>query len=175
MADETPKLVLVGPVGAGKTTLLGSITGTPPISTEMPLTDGATADKTTTTVALDFSSVSLDDDVSLLVYGVPGQSHFSFMRPILLDGALGAILVLNGTDPELVSHCDYWLDEILGTHKDMPVVVGITHTDINPGFDLCRIRDRVRRRRASIPVFTLDVRRRDHSIHLVRALLTAAR
>lgn len=174
MSGDTPKLVLVGPVGAGKTTLLGSITGVAPVSTEMPLTDGATAAKSTTTVALDFSSVVLDDGTPLLVYGVPGQAHFSFMRPILLDGALGAIMVLNGAAPGLAQHCEHWLDEILETHRDMPVVIGITHTDLAPDFDLRRTRDSVRRRRASIPVFTLDVRRRDHSIHLVRALLVAA-
>lgn len=76
----TIKLVLAGPVGAGKTTAIRSIADSDPISTEMPLTTGALGDKTTTTVAFDFATIVLDDGTPVMVYGLPGQEHYAFMR-----------------------------------------------------------------------------------------------
>ena len=55
------KLVFVGGMGAGKTTAVRAISDIEPVSTEMPLSEDAQADKFETTVALDYSSIELDD------------------------------------------------------------------------------------------------------------------
>lgn len=175
MSDEgAAKLVLTGPVGAGKTTVIRSITNHEPISTEMPMSEGATGDKTTTTVALDFSSVVLDDGTPLLVYGVPGQERFAFMRPIILRDAFGVAVILNGSDGDVADQCEYWLKEVLAADDAMPVVIGITHTDQLPSFSIAPIRDAMRRCGAMVPTFTLDARDRAQAMHLMRALLVAA-
>ena len=53
------KLLFAGPVGSGKTTAIAAISDSQPIGTEVPLSDGAMGDKTSTTVALDYSFVRL--------------------------------------------------------------------------------------------------------------------
>jgi len=168
------KLVLTGPVGAGKTTAIRSLTDQAPVSTEMPLSEGATEDKSTTTVALDFSSTVLEDGTTLLVYGVPGQDRFAFMRPIILRDALGVAVVLSALDPDVAGQCGYWLREILADDPTMPVVIGITHTDRLPSFNMSPIRAVVNDLGAEVPVFTFDARDREQAFHLVRALLLIA-
>lgn len=175
MIDQgTAKLVLAGPVGAGKTTLIRSITDREPLSTEMPLSEGASSEKTTTTVALDFSNLVLEGGTPLLVYGMPGQDRFAFMRPILLRGAFGVAVVINGADADAARQCEYWLGEILAADPAMPVVVGITHTDRMPNFSIEPVRAAIRRCGAWVPAFTFDARDRAQSMHLIRALLVAA-
>jgi len=105
MILDTAKLVFAGAVGAGKTTAIRSIADGAPVSTDVPMTDGAHGDKTTTTVALDFSEVILDDGTPLLVYGLPGQDHFSFMRPIVIKSAIGVIVLLDARDTEIGNRC----------------------------------------------------------------------
>lgn len=163
------KLVLAGPVGAGKTTTLCSLADSAPVSTEMPLSDGAMGDKTTTTVALDFATVFLDDGLPLQLFGLPGQKHLGHMREIVLNGAVGAILLLPGDDPDITTYCTEWMSSIFEIDPDVPVVIGITKTDISPDFRMDTVREALDDK--TIPVFTIDARDRDQASQLVRALL----
>lgn len=167
----TAKLVLAGPVGAGKTTAIRSITDHAPISTEMPISDGAMGEKTTTTVALDFATAVLEDGTPLLVYGMPGQERFSFMRPILLQDAFGVVVVLNGRDDDAADQCSYWLKEVAAIDDGLPMVIGITHTDLAPAFSLAPIREAIRNAGVMVPAFTFDARDKAQTTHLIRALL----
>lgn len=168
---NTLKLVLCGPVGAGKTTAIRSIADTEPVSTEMPLSEGATVEKKTTTVALDFATVALDGAPPLLIYGVPGQEHFSFMRGIVLEGAVGAIVVLDSTMPTVADECSRWVRAMREVSPDLALVVGVTKTDVPSNFNLMAVRESARRHGPPIPVLTFDARSRDQTAQLVRALL----
>lgn len=175
MESDTAKLVLAGPVGAGKTTAIRSLTDCDPISTDMPLSEGVSGDKTTTTVAMDFSAMTLDDGTPLLVYGIPGQERFSFMRPIILQGAFGVAVIVDGSDADVASHCTYWLKEILAADENMPIVIGVTHTDLTPAFSMGPIREAIRNCGVIVPAFTFDPRDRVQTSHLIRALLITLR
>lgn len=175
MDQNTIKLVLAGPVGAGKTTTIRSITDSDPVSTEMPLSDGAMGDKTTTTVAMDFSTATMEDGSTLLVYGMPGQERFSFMRSILMEGAFGVAVILNGRDADVAEQCEYWMKSIVDIDASMPMAIGITHTDLVPQFSLAPIREAMRRTGTIVPTFTFDARDRAQAVHLIRALIAAMR
>ena len=168
---SSTKLVFVGPMGAGKTTAITSIADSPPISTDMPMCGPARGDKTSTTVALDFAAVQIEGEHSVFLYGCPGQDHFEFMRPILLRGALGVIVVLDGSDAEVVDHCCYWVRIVADFDAALPLVVGITRTDEAPQFDLTSVRKALRAQGVTAPVFTFDARDRQQATQLVRALL----
>ena len=171
MYDQSLKLVLAGPVGAGKTTALRSLSDVAPVSTEMPLSTGPMGDKTTTTVAMDFAAVMLDDGTPLQLYGLPGQEHFAHMREIVMNGALGAIVLLAGDDPAIAEHCAHWVRVVAGIDAGMPVVIGITRTDLASNFRMDTVRRALAGSVPPIPVFTVDVRERDQAAQLVRALL----
>jgi len=51
--------------------------------------------KTTTTVAMDFGRVELEDDLLLYLFGTPGQERFWFMWDNLVRGALGAVVLVD--------------------------------------------------------------------------------
>ena len=87
----TYKLVFAGPVGAGKTTAIQSLSDIEVVRTEASATDDVKQLKQTTTVAMDFGRITLDDDLVLYLFGTPGQQRFWFMWDELSEGALGAV------------------------------------------------------------------------------------
>lgn len=163
------KLVLAGPVGAGKTTALHALADSPLVSTEMPLTGEPMGEKTTTTVALDFATVVLDDGLPLQIFGLPGQERFSHMWGVVMNGAIGAILLLPGDDSEAAGHCRHWLSVIRELDPEIPLVIGITKTDLASDFRMDTIRSALNG--DPMPVFTIDARDHDQTGQLVRALL----
>src|SRR6202790_983573 len=75
-----------------------------PLRTEAILTEtsvgvdelAGTPAKTTTTVAMDFGRITLDDeDLVLYLFGTPGQRRFWFMWDDLVRGAIGAIILVD--------------------------------------------------------------------------------
>ena len=171
MSFESAKLVFAGPVGAGKTTAIRALSDAAPGSTEMPMSEGAMGEKTTTTVALDFSPVLLDDGTPLHLYGLPGQEHFAHMRPLVMAGAVGVVVVLPGDSTRVAAECEHWIRAIRDIDADAGLVIGITRTDLARGFRMDTVREAVRRCGRPIPVFTFDARDREQTSHLIRALL----
>ncbi len=76
------KFVVAGGFGAGKTTFVASISEIPPLRTEAAMTSvAATVDhrrgsaaKTTTTVAMDFGRVTVDDALVMYLFARSGSA-----------------------------------------------------------------------------------------------------
>ena len=100
MQTQTVKIVVTGPFNAGKTELIRSVSEIEVVSTEKRVTAESEKIKNTTTVAMDFGRITVDNDLVLFLFGTPGQRRFDFMWEILSEGMLGFIVMVDSTRPE---------------------------------------------------------------------------
>ncbi|MEV4237269.1 MULTISPECIES: ATP/GTP-binding protein [unclassified Nocardia] len=157
------KIVIAGEMGVGKTTLVGAVSDIVPLKTEALMTDlsseiddtSGVPDKTTTTVAMDFGRITLNDDLVLYLFGTPGQHRFWFMWDDLSLGAIGAILLVDTRRvDESFAAVDYF--EELG----LPFLVAVNEFEGAPKFPEEAIRDALSLS-ADVPVMMIDARDRE--------------
>lgn len=175
MDNYQNKLVFVGNMGAGKTTAIRSISDVEPISTEMPMApEEQTVEKSTTTVALDYSTVELDEGELLHIYGVPGQKYLDFMWPMVCVGAMGIIVLVNACDPARLESAADLLSEFSRLAPDASFAVGVTRTDMAQDFQLVEFRDALLGRGYKLPVMKVDAREPTQVDFLVKAMLSCS-
>ena len=101
---QTVKMVVTGPFNAGKTQFIQSVSEIDVVSTERKIS--STTEKSvkgTTTVAMDFGRITVDEDLVLYLFGTPGQKRFDFMWEILSEGMLGFIVTTRSANHLTVS------------------------------------------------------------------------
>ena len=125
------KIVITGPFASGKTTLIKTISEVAIVGTDRGISDDTRAVKPKTTVALDFGRLTFADDLSLFLFGTPGQRRFEVMWEILSEGMIGFIVLLNGSDPRAAAEATHIL-ETFTAYADVPFAVGVTHLDDHP-------------------------------------------
>lgn len=124
--ERTLKLVVSGPVGAGKTTFIQSLSEVPVVETDELATEAIGKERTT--VAMDFGLLRLDG-VPIYLFGTPGQERFDFMWDVLVEGALGLVLLVAGDRPGDFPKARYILEYLTSRHP-VPFVVGVTRQDL---------------------------------------------
>jgi uncharacterized protein len=166
-------ILIAGPMGAGKTTAIQSLSEIPVVSTEAANTDRETADKATTTVALDYGEITLDGVEKVRLYGVPGQRRFDYMWRILEERALGLILLINNDGKDPIGDTLELLKDFSSINDRGGVVIGVTRSDVVEYPHTSQYVDSIRETYPHItaPVFSIDARNRDHMLITLTALL----
>lgn len=170
MKPPVIKLVFAGPVGSGKTSALHQLSETPPVVTEQTMTIGATANKTTTTVALDYGEVTLGNGDKVFLFGTPGQRYYDYMCKIVAQGATGIMLLLNHDTADPQDDLAYFTELFADHVQHGAMVLGVTHTEGVCNNPLQRYHTWLSEQGYVLPVFAVDARNRDDVILMVEAL-----
>src|SRR5512143_3843505 len=130
MPMQTVKMVITGPYASGKTEFIKSISEIDVVTTEAGVSSGTyeATIKDSTTVAMDFGRITVDDDLVLYLFGTPGQRRFDFMWEILAEGMLGFVVMVDSTKPETFREAKSIL-ETFRAYAPTPYVVAANKQD----------------------------------------------
>jgi small GTP-binding protein len=141
---QTVKMVVTGPFSAGKTEFIQSVSEIDVVSTERKISGREERTvKESTTVAMDFGRITVDDDLVLYLFGTPGQKRFDFMWEILSEGMLGFIVLVDSTRPETFREARTIL-ETFRAYAPTPYVVAANKQDRGDAWEVDDMRHALR-------------------------------
>jgi uncharacterized protein len=136
---QTVKIVVTGPYSSGKTEFIRAVSEIEVVSTERKVSRDTEKIKEATTVAMDFGRITVGDNLSLYLFGTPGQKRFDFMWEILSEGMLGFVVMVDSTRPETFREARSIL-QTFKAYAPTPYVLAVNKQDCEDAWDIEDVR-----------------------------------
>jgi signal recognition particle receptor subunit beta len=124
--------------------------------------------KTTTTVAMDFGRITVRADLTLYLFGTPGQERFWFMWDEMAYGAIGAVVL---ADTQRLNQCFAAVDYF--EQRAIPFLVAVNCFDGAPVYEPDEVRAALDLRQDT-PVVLCDARQRESVKQVLVAVVSHA-
>lgn len=169
------KIIFIGPVGAGKTTAVSTLSDTTPVSTDELASDRAATGKATTTVAMDYGVIELEEGIRLHLYGTPGQLRFEFMWDMLARGVTGLVLLINNNSPDPLQDLHLFIKAFEAKIRQTRLIVGVTCMDLAAEPTLDDYHEELSHMKNQIAVVNVDARKKRDLVMLIEQLSFSAK
>jgi signal recognition particle receptor subunit beta len=156
-----PRIVVTGPANSGKSTFVINA------ADEGHSIDRRGSSGDSTTVALDFGWLRWKDfDITL--YGTPGQIRFDPLLPPYLQHAMGAVLVIDATKPDMLPRARNIIT-MIGKRK-IPYAIAANKNDLPGAMDQKEIREALGISE-TIPLFAISATRKSDVNFVLESLV----
>ena len=163
------KVAFIGSVGSGKTTIIESLSSIHTVNTDVQ--SSVDIGKEMTTVGIDYGHITINNETTLGLYGVPGQRKYTLIWDFVKNGLWALCILVKNNDPESMAEITH-LIEYFEVSKGMPCVIGVTHAD--QGCDqntLKQINAILDQYDLHIPVYTIDPRQRSSANLIMQTMI----
>lgn len=170
------KILFIGRSGSAKTTAINSASQVKVVSTDVLMSFMTTDVKKETTVGLDYGDLMVSipgGQRRLRLFGVPGQSRFSFSWEIFQQGCSGVVLMIDATDRCAIDDIHYYTSAGKNTSQriQLPTVIAIVKGDLLSLEALSQFKENVSKANISLPVLWIDARSKDAVLSVLNILL----
>ncbi|MEZ4812849.1 MAG: ATP/GTP-binding protein [Caldisericia bacterium] len=127
--EERYKILITGPFSSGKTTFIQTLSDTEFVSTEEILSNGSSDGKKYTTVGIDFGKIIISDDLSIYLFGTPGQERFDFIWEDQINGSIAIMIMVDRSDFSSVMGAKNFV-KFYTSRTNVPIIIVANKSDL---------------------------------------------